>query len=146
MSVLDQILTNAASGMSAESIRLNTIASNLANSESVGGSEDTTYHAKHPVFTEVKDAIAGLSDSDQPIGGVRVTDIKTSDKPLQKRYEPNNPVANKEGYVYVSDVNAVEEMTDMIAASRSYQANVEIMNTTKGLITQTMSLLDSREG
>jgi flagellar basal-body rod protein FlgC len=144
MSSLDRILTTAASGMSAESIKLNTIASNLANSSSVGGSDETTYHAKQAVFSEVKAPIPGLSDSEQPIGGVRVTDIKNSTKALQQRYEPSNPLANSDGYVYVTDVNPIQEMTNMIEASRSYQANVEIMNSTKGLIQQTISVMNSK--
>ena len=108
MTTLDKILTTAASGMSAESIRLNTIASNLANASNVSGSEENTYHAKHVIFSEVTDPIPGLSASDQPVGGVRVTDIQPSTKPLQKKYEPDNPIANEEGFVYSSDVNPIE--------------------------------------
>jgi flagellar basal-body rod protein FlgC len=145
MSSLDKILTTAASGMSAESIRLNTIASNLANADGMGGSEDTTYRTKYPVFSEVKQRIPGLSDDDQPIGGVRVTDVQHSLKPLEKRYDPDNPVANKEGYVYLTDVNSIEQMTDMISASKEYQANVDVMNTTKNLISQTISVLNTKD-
>lgn len=144
MTTLDKILTNAASGMSAESIRLNTIASNLANANNVGNSDESTYHAKHAQFAEVKDPIPGLSPNEQPIGGVRVTDVTTSKQPLQKKYDPDNPSANSDGYVFVSDVNPIEEMTNMIEASRSYQANVEIMNTTKGLILQTMNVMNTK--
>ena len=92
MSSLEHILTTAASGMSAESIRLNTISSNLANANSVSGDEASTYHAKTAEFSEVKDRIPGLSDADQPIGGVQVTKVSTSQKPLEKRYEPDNPL------------------------------------------------------
>jgi flagellar basal-body rod protein FlgC len=145
MSSLDKILTNAASGMSAESIRLNTIASNLANADGMGGSEDATYRTKYPVFSEVKQRIPGLSDDDQPLGGVRVTDIQHSQKPLEKRYDPDNPVANKEGYVYLTDVNSIEQMTDMISASKEYQANVDVMNTTKNMISQTISVLNTKD-
>lgn len=144
MTTLDKILTNAASGMSAESIRLNTIASNLANANSVGSSDEATYHSKHAIFSEVTSPIDGLSASEQPIGGVRVTDVKNSDKPLQKRYQPDNPMANSDGFVYVTDVNPLEEMTNMIEASRSYQADVDIMNTTKGLILQTINVLNTK--
>jgi flagellar basal-body rod protein FlgC len=144
MTTLDRILTNAASGMSAESIRLNTIASNLANASNVGSSEETTYRAKHAIFSEVTQPIPGLGEGDQPIGGVRVTDVSPGNKPLQKRYEPDNPSSNDEGYVFASDVNPIEEMTNMIEASRSYQANVEIMTTTKGLIMQTMNIMNSK--
>lgn len=144
MTTLDKILTNAASGMSAESIRLNTIASNLANANSMGSSDEATYHAKHAIFSEVTSPINGLSASEQPIGGVRVTDVKNSEKPLQKRYQPDNPMANSDGFVYVTDVNPLEEMTNMIEASRSYQADVDIMNTTKGLILQTINVLNTK--
>lgn len=138
---LDKILTNAASGMSAQSIRLNTIASNLANASSVGNSEQTTYHAKYPIFSEVKHAVSGLSDQDQPIGGVRVTQISQSKKPLERHYEPSNPLADKDGFVYVTNVNPIEEMTNMIAASKEYEANVSVEKTTENLIIQSIEAL-----
>jgi flagellar basal-body rod protein FlgC len=138
---LEQILTNAASGMSAQNIRMNTIASNLANSGSVGGTEEETYHEKYPIFSEVTQSIAGLNKADQPIGGVRVTEIKKSETPLQKRFEPNNPQANKEGFVFMTDVNPIEEMTNMIATSKAYEANVQIMNTTKDLLMKSLELI-----
>lgn len=141
---LEQIFTNAASGLSAQSIRMNTIASNLANAGSIGGSEETTYHAKKAIFSEVKSDVAGLNADEQPIGGVRVTDIAASPKPLEKRYDPSSPLADKTGYVYITNVNTVEEMTDMIAASKDYQANVEVMNTTKTMVGQAVALLNSR--
>jgi flagellar basal-body rod protein FlgC len=139
---LEKIFTNAASGMSAQSIRMNTIASNLANAGSVGGSEASTYHSKYPIFSEVTQRVAGLNEDDQPVGGVRVTDIKKTDKPLDKRYQPDHPSADKDGYVYITDVNPIEEMTNMIAASKDYEANVEVMNTTKSLVAQSINVLD----
>lgn len=139
---LEKIFTNAASGMSAQSIRMNTIASNLANAGSVGGSQDATYHAKYPIFSEVTKRVAGLSEDDQPVGGVRVTDVKHTTKPLEKRYQPDHPSADKDGYVYMTDVNPIEEMTNMIAASKDYEANVEVMNTTKSLVAQSINILD----
>lgn len=144
MTSLEHILTTAASGMSANSIRLNTISSNLANASSVSGDESQTYHSKTAQLAEVKNRIPGLSDIEQPTGGVQVTEVKSSTKPLEKRYEPDNPLANKEGFVYVSDVNPIEEMTNMIEASRSYQANVELMNTTKGLMMQSINVLNAK--
>lgn len=141
---LDKILTTAASGMSADSMQLNVIASNLANANSVGTTENETYHAKTAVFSEVRNPIPGMSESDQPIGGVRVTDVRTSSKPLEKRYQPTNPMANADGYVYVSNVNTVAEMTNMIEASRSYQANVDMMNSVKGLIMQTINVMNEK--
>lgn len=141
---LERIFTNAASGMSAQSIRMNTIASNLANAGSVGSSEDSTYHSKYPIFSEITQKIAGLNDEDQPVGGVRVTKIDSSHKPLEKRYDPNHPSADANGFVYLTDVNPIEEMTNMIAASKEYEANVEVMNTTKGLLGQSLNILNSK--
>jgi flagellar basal-body rod protein FlgC len=145
MSSLEKIMTNAASGMSAQSIRLNTIASNLANADSVSGSEETTYHTKYPIFSEVTQKVSGLNEDDQPLGGVRVTDIQQSKKPLEKRYEPDHPLADKNGNVYLTDVNPIEQMTNMISASKEYQANVEVMSTTKNLIMQTINVLNNKE-
>lgn len=141
---LEHILTTASSGMSADSIRLNLISSNLANAGSVNGDESATYHSKSAQVSEVVNPIFGLSEAEQPIGGVQVDKISTSEKPLEKRYEPDNPLANKDGFVYVSDVNPIEEMTNMIEASRSYQANADIMNTTKSLIMQSINVLNDR--
>lgn len=144
MTSLEHVLTTAASGMSAESIRLNTISSNLSNQSSVSGDPNSTYRAKSAIMSEVTSPILGLSEADQPIGGVQVTSVDKSTKPLQKKYEPDNPMANQDGFVYVSDVNPIEEMTNMIEASRAYQANVEVMNTAKGLIMQGINVLNSR--
>lgn len=138
---LERVLTSAASGMSAQSIRINTIASNLANAGSVGDSDETTYHAKFPIFSEVTQKIPGLADSDQPIGGVRVTHISSSQTPLEKRYDPNNPSADASGFVYATDVNPIEEMTNMIAASKEYEANIQVMSTTKDLLLQSLEVL-----
>ena len=96
-------------------------------------------------FLKVTQKVPGMTDDDQPLGGVRVTDIKQSGKPLEKRYEPQNPLANKDGYVYLTDVNPIEQMTDMISASKEYQANVDVMNTTKNLISQTINVLNSKD-
>lgn len=139
---LDQIMTNAASGLSAQSIRINTIASNLANAGTVGSSNQATYHKKYPIFSEVTQEIPGLNKSDQPVGGVQVTDVLQTKKELERRHEPNHPSADANGFVYVTDVNPIEEMTNMISASKEYQANVEVMNTTKNLITQTINALN----
>lgn len=144
MGTLEKILTSAASGLSAESIHMNTIASNLANANNVGPTEESTYHAKIPQFEEVKDRVIGLNENDQPVGGVRVTKITNSTSPLEKKYDPDNPMANDDGFVFVTDVNPIEQMADMIESSRSYQANIEIMNTTKGLIMQTINLLNTK--
>src|SRR6187402_647210 len=127
------------SGMSAQSVRLNTVASNLANADSVSGSPNTVYKARHPVFEAVKSAISTTQGSG---GGaaVHVKGIMESQATPAARYEPGNPLANSEGYVYAPNVNVVEEMVDMISASRAYQNNVEVMNTSKELLLATLRL------
>lgn len=141
---LEQVMTNAATGLSAQSIRLNTIASNLANSGNVGSSSESTYHKKYPIFSEITQDIVGLNRADQPTGGVQVTGVQQSQTALQKRYDPSHPSADKTGFVYMTDVNPIEEMTNMISASKEYQANVDVMNTTKTLIAQTISSLNEK--
>lgn len=131
---LFQIFNVAGSGMSAQSIRLNTTASNLANSESVSGSEETAYKARHPVFSTVLDAEQNSTVS------VKVLDIVESQATPRKQYEPDNPLADEQGYVYLPNVNPISEMANMISASRSYQNNVEVMNTSKQLILSTLRL------
>ncbi|MGH8241539.1 MAG: flagellar basal body rod protein FlgC [Steroidobacteraceae bacterium] len=127
----------AGSGLSAQSVRLNTVASNLANADSVSGDPKAVYKARHPIFEAVK---ASLS---QPLDGnaaVRVRGIMENNATPTARYEPGNPLANSEGYVYAPNVNVVEEMVDMISASRAYQNNVEVMNTSKELMLATLKL------
>ncbi|HQW09752.1 MAG TPA: flagellar basal body rod protein FlgC [Steroidobacteraceae bacterium] len=131
----------AGSGMAAQSVRLNTVASNLANADSVAGSAAAVYKARHPLFEAVQQAMHGV----QPAGAnggaaVRVRGIVESDAAPVARYEPGNPLANAEGYVYAPNVNVVEEMVDMISASRSYQNNVEVMDTAKTLMMATLRL------
>ncbi len=126
----------AGSAMSAQSVRLNTVASNLANAESVGATEATTYKARQPVFAAMLKAMHGESEA----AGVRVLGIVENQEPLQQRYAPDNPLANEEGYVYLPNVNAVDEMVNMISASRSYQNNVEVLNTSKQMLLATLRL------
>ena len=124
----------AGSGMSAQTLRLNTTASNLANAESVSGTEAGAYHAHRPVFASFKDAL------DQSVTGVQVLGITQDNKPAEKQYEPGHPLADKDGYVYRPTVNVVEEMADMISASRSYQNNVEVVNTSKQMLLNLLRL------
>lgn len=134
-----KIFDIAGSGMSAQSVRLNTVASNLANAESVSSSPETAYRAKHPVFEAVRaQLVAGTAG--QPAAAVRVKGIVESSAPPEARYEPGNPLANADGYVFAPSVNVVEEMVDMISASRAYQNNVEVMNTSKELLLATLRL------
>ncbi len=131
----------AGSGMAAQSVRLNTTASNLANAESVSGDPNTVYKPRHPIFEAVRAQLAaGAGRNDNDYAAVKVSGIYESQAPANKRYEPGNPLADASGYVYSPSVNAVEEMVNMISASRSYQNNVEVMNTSKELLLATLRL------
>jgi flagellar basal-body rod protein FlgC len=131
-----KIFDIAGSGMSAQSVRLNTTASNLANADSVSGDPNTVYKAKHPLFEAIR---AGLG-TNAVSSGVAVRGIVENQAPAVARYEPGNPLADANGYVYAPSVNTVEEMVDMISASRSYQNNVEVMNTAKEMMLATLKL------
>jgi flagellar basal-body rod protein FlgC len=126
----------AGSGMAAQSVRLNTVASNLANANSVAGDPAQVYRARHPVFEAVRHALG----SSEAGAAVRVRGIVENESAPLARYEPGNPLADASGYVYAPNVNAVEEMVDMISASRSYQNNVEVMNTSKEMLLATLRL------
>ena len=130
------------SGLSAQSVRLNTVASNLANADSVSGDPNTVYKARHPVFQAVQAAVGtNASATDHASGAmVRVKGIVQSNALPTERYDPGNPLANENGNVYAPNVNVIEEMTDMISASRAYQDNVEVLNTSKDLMLATLKL------
>ena len=123
----------AGSAMAAQSQRMNTTASNLANADSISGPDGQPYRAKQVVFE------MALS-SGQAIGGVRVARVVDDPSPLRMQHDPKNPLANAEGYVAMPNVNVVEEMVNMISASRSYQANVEVLNTAKTMMLKTLTI------
>ena len=135
-----KIFDIAGSGMSAQSVRLNTVASNLANAESVSGTAEGAYKARHPVFEAVKAGMQAGQGGVDPNVAVRVNGIVEDNRAPEMRYQPGNPLANADGYVFAPNVNVVEEMVDMISASRSYQNNVEVMNTSKDLLLATLKL------
>jgi len=135
---LFQVFDIAGSGMSAQAIRLNTVSSNMANAKNVSSNPQDIYRAKNPVFQSVMRELTGGESVSGT--GVKVLRIDESQTEGQKLYNPNNPMADKEGYVYQSNVNVIEEMANMISASRSYQNNVEVMNTAKQLMTATIRL------
>jgi len=131
----------AGSAMNAQTVRLNTIASNLANADSVAGTEADTYHARKPVFSTVMDdSIAGQGSAG---GKVQVLDVVESSEPLRKVYEPGHPMANAEGMVFYPNVNQVAEMSDMMSASRAFETNVEVLGRIR---TMQQSLLKLGEG
>lgn len=136
MSLLN-IFEIAGSSMSAQTVRMNTTASNMANLDAVSSSTGETYRARHPVFETV------YSDNirnGQISSGVRVSGIIESQAPLRKEYQPQHPKADGEGYVFYPNVNSIEEMTNMISASRTYQNNVEIINASKQMLLRTLSI------
>ena len=133
-----KIFDIAGSGLSAQSVRLNTVASNLANADSLSGDPNTVYKAKHPVFQAVMGQGAGLNAASSAT--VNVTGISQSQAPAEMRYDPGNPLADAQGNVWAPNVNVVEEMADMISAARSYQNNVEVLNTTRDMLLNTLKL------
>jgi flagellar basal-body rod protein FlgC len=142
---LASVFNIAGTGMSAQSTRLNTISSNIANAETVSSSVDKTYRARHPVFaTMFQNAQQGsdslFADQDQSGAGVQVLGVIEDQSSLTPRYEPNHPAADGNGYVYYPNVNVVEEMADMISASRAFQTNVEMMNTAKQMMQRVLTL------
>ena len=135
---LFKVFNIAGSAMSAQSVRLNVISSNLANAESASSSINQIYRARQPVFATVMDRVE--NDVEQASVGVRVLGIVESGAPPRTEFRPDHPLADDEGYIHLPNVNAIEEMTNMISASRSYQTNVEVVNTTKHLLLRTLSL------
>ena len=147
MSSLMNILPLAGSALSAQSQRLNTVASNLANADTVAGPDGSVYKARQVVFkpamVEARQAAGARQWSTRGASasmGVRVVDVSEDPTPGKQTYDPKNPAANAEGYVMHSNVNVIEEMVNMISASRSYQNNVEMMNTAQQLALKTLSI------
>lgn len=134
---LFRIFDIAASAMSAQSVRLNTTASNLANANTAAGSAETAYKSRQPVFQTVLDDSSGM---DPASAGVRVAGIVESKAEPVKMHDPGNPLADADGYVYMSNVNPVDELVNMISASRSYQNSVEVLSTSKELLMRTLNL------
>jgi flagellar basal-body rod protein FlgC len=122
------------SAMNAQATRLNVTASNLANAETVASSPETAYRSREPIFATI------LDQADGALRGVRVLGITQSNADVTKRYEPGHPMADAEGFVYGSNVNPIEEMVNMLSASRSYQNGIEALNTSKELLMRTLNL------
>jgi len=136
---LFNIFDIAGSGLSAQNTRLNTVASNLANAETIASSPETAYRSKQPVFAATLQGQLGSPSIDASTG-VRTLGVVESQAENVAQYQPGNPLANDEGYIYLSNVNVMEEMTNMMSASSSYQSNIEVLNTSKELLLQTLRL------
>jgi flagellar basal-body rod protein FlgC len=138
MSLYD-IFNISGSGMSAQSVRLNTTASNIANADSVASSSGGAYKARHPVFQAVLNGV-NTGNNSAANAGVTVAGIVESQAAPIARYQPENPLADEKGYVYAPNISIVEEMANMISASRTYQSNVQVATTAKTLLSKTLSL------
>ncbi|MEM8548663.1 MAG: flagellar basal body rod protein FlgC [Pseudomonadota bacterium] len=137
---LNRVFNIAGSAMAAQATRLNTTASNIANADSAHGDASQVYRARHPVFAATESRFDRLLGQEATTVGVAIRGIVESDVPLAQRHAPGHPNADENGNVYVTNVSAVEEMVNMMSASRSYQSSIEIINTTKELLTQTLSM------
>ena len=133
---LFKVFDISGSALRAQTIRLNTTASNMANIDSISSSTGATYRARQPVFA------AQLTDAEDEAAGVDVLGITESQAPLRREYRPDHPLADSQGYVNLPNVNPVEEMANMISASRSYQSNLEVLNTSKQMLLRTLTLGD----
>ena len=140
MSML-RIFDVAGSAVSAQSQRLNVVASNLANADTVAGPDGNAYKARQVVFqTQLMGATGTMGRGSEASAGVRVSTITENETPGRRVHDPRHPSADAEGYVTFSNVNPVEEMVNMISASRSYQNNIEVMNTARSLLLKTLQV------
>ena len=146
---LSSIFDIAGSALTAQSVRLNTTASNIANAQSAASSVDQVYRGRHPIFASVQQQAMNSQDQywNTPVFGgqgesvgVSVLGIVESEAPLQRRYEPSHPLADDQGYVNYPNVDIVEEMANMISASRAFQMNVEVMNSAKQMVQRALTL------
>lgn len=137
--MLKNIFEIAGTALTAQTIRMNTTASNLANAGSVSPTEEEAFRAKRPVFRALVDQ-ADLNAGFNTIGGVKVKEIIDSTDPVRKVHDPGNPEANDDGFVFLSNVNEVTEMVEMVAASRSFQNNVEVVTTARQLMMRTLDI------
>jgi flagellar basal-body rod protein FlgC len=130
---LFSIFDVAGSAMTAQAQRLNVVASNLANADSATSADGQPYRAKQVVFS-------ATPMGDGSVQGVKVTGVVDDNSPMKMVYDPKHPLANKQGYVTMPNVNVVDEMVNMISASRAYQNNVEVMNASKMLLLKTLTI------
>ena len=139
MSLFD-VFNVSGTAMNAETIRLNTTASNLANAESVNGDATKVYRARHPVFQAMMNSQLGLDGAQGASAGVRVMGVVESAAPPLRTYQPDHPLADKDGYVYASNVNSIEEMANMISANRSFATDVQAITTARDLLLKVISM------
>lgn len=131
-----KIFDIAGSGMNAQNLRMNVVSSNLANVDAVSSSIEETYRARQPVFRAVMEGL----NSRAPAAGVTMAGVVESKAPLVREYAPNHAMADEQGYIYRPNVNTVEEMANMISASRAYQNNVEVINAARQMMSATINM------
>ncbi|MCB1749223.1 MAG: flagellar basal body rod protein FlgC [Gammaproteobacteria bacterium] len=136
---LFRVFDIAGSALAAQTVRMNTVASNMANANSAASASGETYRARQPVFAPLVFDAMDFAD-DGATAGVSVEGVVESEAPLRREYQPNHPLADEQGYVFMPNVNMVEEMANMISASRSYQTNIEVMDASKRMLLQALSL------
>lgn len=137
---LSSVFEITGTALNAQSIHIDTIAKNMANAQVLAGSEQSAYRARRPIFSSILESSMSFGFNKSNEGGVKVDGMSYSDTPIEKQMMRENPFADDEGYVYLSNVNLVEEMAHMMEASRNYQSNIEVMNTSKQLMQRTISL------
>ncbi len=131
-----KIFDIAASAMAAQGQRMNLVASNMANVDAVSSSIEQTYKSRQPVFKAMMDEL----NPDATATGVKMAGVVESEAPALREYSPGHPQADADGYIYRPNVNVVEEMANMISASRAYQSNVEIINSARQMMSATLNL------
>jgi flagellar basal-body rod protein FlgC len=138
---LETIFGIGGSALNAQTVRMNTIASNMANASTVAGSDAEAFRGKRAVFKAILEDQLNAKDNNK--GGVQVTAISDDPAPIKKMHDPGNPMADKDGYVYLSNINEMSEMVEMMAANRSFQNNVEVINTARQLMMRTLDIIKS---
>ena len=144
--MMDNIFGIAGSALTAQLTRMNATASNLANASTTATNEQDAFRAKRPLFRTIVEGMLHPSGDGNPQelkGGVRIEKLVNDPAPVQRQFDPNNPLADKDGFVFRSNVNEVSEMVEMMAAARSYQNNVETVNTAKHLMMRTLDMMRS---
>ena len=140
---LDNIFGIGGSALNAQTVRMNAVASNLANAGTVASTDTEAFRGKRAVFKAILDDQLNGNSNENNKGGVRVTEISDDPSPIKRMHDPGNPQADKDGYVYLSNVNEMTEMVEMMAANRSYQNNVEVINTARQLMMRTLDIIKS---
>jgi flagellar basal-body rod protein FlgC len=139
---LDNIFGIAGSALNAQTVRMNATASNLANAGTVASSDKDAFRGKRVTFKTIMETLPNSNDLANK-GGVKVSAISDDPKSITRMSDPGNPAADKDGYVYLSNVNEMSEMVEMMAAARSYQNNVEVVNTARQLMMRTLDIIKS---